>query len=200
MSDSDYPGSPVVDRVVSLVLPILADLGMELYDCEHTGGIMRVTVSKQGGFDLEDIALVTRLLSKELDQHDPVPGRYTLEVSSPGLERHLRRPAHYLGAIGSTVSVRLRTPVEGARRVHGTLVAADDDGIVVRLDDAALTEQQLRYDQIDRARTVFVWGPAPKPGGKKPGEKKPGKRTAGRVSDAGSDTDSPTTTQEAGAS
>ncbi len=202
MRESEVAGGPVVDRVVSLVLPIVRDLGIDLYDCEYTGGVVRVTISKPGGLDLDAIALVTRLLGRELEQTDPIPGRYTLEVSSPGLERQLRRPDHYAGAIGSVVSVRLTAPVDGARRYQGTLVASDDHGIVVRLDDAALTDQRLAYDQIDRAKTVFVWGPAPKPG--KPasprGAAPPAGRSAKRRPAPAASSPIETSTQEAGAS
>ena len=73
----------VSDRVRDLVAPMCTDLGLELYDVEHAAGKVRVTVDKPGGVDLEALAVVTRLLSRELDEPDPVPGRYQLEVSSP---------------------------------------------------------------------------------------------------------------------
>ena len=76
----------VSDRVRDLVAPICTDLGLELYDVEHTGGKVRVTVERPGGVDLEALSIATRLISRELDERDPVPGRYQLEVSSPGLE------------------------------------------------------------------------------------------------------------------
>jgi len=193
VAESDYAGGAMAEQVAALVLPILADLGLELYDCEHAGGIVRVTVSRPAhaadqGLDLDVIALVTRLLSRELDHADPFPGRYTLEVTSPGLERVLRRPSHYHSAIGQLIAVRLVAPVDGTRRLQGTLVAADEHGIRLRLEDVALTEHRLGYGQIERARTVFVWGPTPKPG--KPAGKRPAARAA---------TPDPTT-QEAGAS
>jgi ribosome maturation factor RimP len=119
------------------------------------------------------LALVTRLLSRELDEHDPVPGRYTLEVSSPGLERNLRRVDHYQAAIGAKVAIRLTHAIDGVRRFQGTLVAADDDSIRVRADDDQLTETTARYRDIERARTVFEWGPTPKPGTAKRSPKSP---------------------------
>ena len=68
---------------------------------------------------------------EELDVHDPIPGQYTLEVSSPGLERPLRTPAHFLRAVGQQVAVRTHPGVEGERRVTGLLTSADDSGIVI---------------------------------------------------------------------
>jgi len=155
------------ERVQEIVGPVLRDLGLALYDVEHGGGTLKVTIDREGGVDLEAIAQATRLVSRELDRTDPLPGAYTLEVTSPGLERALRRPAHFRGAVGTVVSVRTHGGVEGERRVQGTLVEADDDGIVVRAGSTEAT-RRLRYDEIERARTVFEWGPAPKPGGRRP--------------------------------
>ena len=161
--------NPVVDRVRALVSPITDDLGLDLYDVEQRGGVLRVTVdtpARSGsGITLDTIALVTRLVSRELDHDDPVPGRYTLEVTSPGVERSLRTPDHFRREVGKVVHVRLVDVPGEERRVEGLLAAADELGIVVRTgDDPDGAERAIRYDQIDRARTVFVWGPAPKPG------------------------------------
>jgi ribosome maturation factor RimP len=158
----------VVERVRAVVSPLLADLGLEVYDVEHAGGTLRITVDREGGVDLDTIALATRIVSRELDHTDPMPGRYTLEVTSPGLERNLRTPAHFERAVGTVVNVRTHPDVEGERRVRGELVVADDDGVTVRQDDGV--ERRLRYDEIERARTVFEWGPTPRPA--KPGSQK----------------------------
>ena len=152
------------ERVRELVEPVVTGAGYSLYDVEHTGGAVRVLVDREGGVGLDELAELTRRVSRLLDEDDPIPGRYTLEVSSPGLERPLRTAAHFAGAVGSEVTVKTLPGVEGERRVRGTLVAADDDGFTVRPtegDDAA--ERTLRYDEVERARTVFEWGPAPKP-------------------------------------
>jgi ribosome maturation factor RimP len=160
----------IVERVNHLVEPICADLGVELVDVEHAGGVLRVTVDSEGGVDIDRISLITRELSRALDHDDPIPGRYTLEVSSPGLERPLRRPSHFARASGQRIKVKTKPHVEGERRFEGVLAAVGDDGIEVRGDDG--TTRALRYDDIERANTVFAWGPGPKPG------KKPGKATA----------------------
>jgi ribosome maturation factor RimP len=149
----------LVERIRALVAPLLADLGLELYDLEHAGGVLRLTVERPGGVDLEAIALATRVVSRELDHADPIPGRYTLEVTSPGLERHLRTPSHFQRAVGSVVAVRTQPGVEGERRVNGTLAAADDEGITVTERDSG-EARRLRYAEVERARTVFEWGSA----------------------------------------
>ena len=171
-------------RVRALVEPIISDLKLDLYDLEFRGGTLRVTIDtpagSPGGIDLEAIALATRLIGREFDHHDPLPGHYTLEVTSPGLERTLRTPAHYQREIGKTIAVRLRDTVNVGRRVQGVLTAADDKSATIRLetpDAEGLDERVVAFDQIDRARTVFVWGPAPKPGAK-PAAAKPKKAAA----------------------
>jgi ribosome maturation factor RimP len=147
----------IVERVREIVEPLLARQSLTVYDVEHSGSSLRITIEGPGGVDLEAIARSTKLISLALDEHDPIPGKYTLEVSSPGLERSLRTPAHFTGAAGLTVSVKTVAGFDGPRRVKGTLTAADESGI--QIDDLT-----LRYDDIEKARTVFEWGPAPKPG------------------------------------
>ena len=166
-----------VDRVREIVEPLLARHSLELYDVEHSGSQLRVLIDRPAGsdlgpLDLDLIADITRLVSLALDEHDPMPGRYTLEVSSPGLERPLRTADHYRRAVGETITLKL-LPGADERRVRGTLADADDLGITV-------DGRHIPYDLIDKARTVFEWGPAPKPAAKpKP---KPAKQKAKKVS------------------
>ncbi|MBA2386700.1 MAG: ribosome maturation factor RimP [Acidimicrobiia bacterium] len=161
--------SPVMARVRELIVPIATDLGLDLYDLEQRGGTLRVTLDTPTGSDagitLDKLSLASRLVSKELDQHDPIPSRYTLEVTSPGVERTLRHPEHFRRETGKLVAVRL-TDVEAAdRRVQGVIVSADDTSVTLRLGEVAdAAERVVPYAQIDRARTVFEWGPQPKPG------------------------------------
>lgn len=155
-------------RVRELVEPVLAAEGLELVDAQFSSGALQIFVDRPGGIDLDAIAAVSTMVSQVLDEHDPVPGRYTLEVSSPGVERPLRRPEHFARFVGTTVNVKTRPEVAGERRVQGLLEAADDEGVVV-------AGRRLAYAEIERARTVFEWGPAPKPGAR------PGKRRAERA-------------------
>lgn len=192
---------PVVNRVLGLIQPIIDDLALDLYDLEFGGGVLKITVDtppgSPGGIDVDQLSQVTRLVSRELDHSDPIPGHYTLEVSSPGLERTLRTPRHFARETGKTVAVRLRHVVEGERRITGALVAAGPGSFTVRLESGA--ERVIAYDDVDRARTVFVWEAQPKPG-KKAGSKhtssttktpKSSPRGAGAVGMASSSTVSP---------
>ena len=177
--------TPMIQRVRELVDPIASDLDLDVYDVEQRGGTLRVTLDTrpgtQGSVDLEQLSLATRLISRELDHADPVPGRYTLEVTSPGVERSLRTPAHFQREIGKTVSVRLANVEAEQRRIEGVLVAADERTATIRVSSGRVdsgrvdeggeaVDHVVAIDSIDRARTVFVWGPQPKPG--KPGSRK----------------------------
>ena len=157
----------VVNRVRALAAPIVADLGLEIYDLEMVSGVLRLSIDTPtggpAGVTLDNIALVSRLVSRELDHNDPMPGRYTLEVTSPGLERPLRTADHFRREVNKVVSVRLREAVDGRRRLQGTLLRADEHGCVVCLEDTG-TEIAVTYDRIERAKTVFVWGSEGKPG------------------------------------
>ena len=156
----------VVQAVTALVEPILVDLGLELYDLEFTGGTLKVTIDTPAGgpagVDIDRIALVNRTLGRALDHDDVVPGRYVLEVTSPGLERTLRTPAHFRRETGKTVNVRLAAPLEGRRRVNGDLLEASDTEIAVRLAETGETVR-VPISAIERAKTVFVWAKEPKP-------------------------------------
>lgn len=149
----------VADRVRDLVLPILADRHVDLYDVEHAGGVLRVVVEREGGLDLDALSDVTRAVSRALDEADPLTGRYTLEVTSPGLERTLRTPEHFAGAVGETVKIKTAPSVDSERRIEGVLAAADSLGISVRVGEGDADVRRLTYDEVVRARTVFNWGP-----------------------------------------
>lgn len=150
----------VIARVQHLVEPLLISDDLELVDVQLENGSLQVFVDRPGGLDLEAISLLSSRISAILDEHDPIPGRYVLEVSSPGLERPLRRPEHFLRFVGTTVSVKTRPGVEGERRQKAVLEVADDDGI-------ELGGRRLSYDDIETARTIFEWGGQPKSGHKK---------------------------------
>ena len=156
---------PVLARVRDLVVPIATDLGLDVYDLEQRGGTLRITLDTPSGADagvtLDVLALASRLMSKELDQHDPIPSRYTLEVTSPGVERTLRTPAHFQREVGKVVAIRLANVEAEQRRVQGVISAADDDGVTIHTEDG---DRRISYTDIDRAKSVFEWGGRPKPG------------------------------------
>jgi ribosome maturation factor RimP len=147
-----------VERVRDVVAPILDDLGLDLYDLEHAGGVVRILVDRTDGVGLDVITTATRLVSRALDDADVIGSSYTLEVSSPGLERPLRTAEHFHRAIGSDVSLKTVPTYEGDRRIRGRLVSAEDGRVVVLGDEG--DEHAVPMAEIDKARTVFTWGPA----------------------------------------
>jgi ribosome maturation factor RimP len=136
--------------------PMLSPLGLELYDVEFSAGTLNVVVTKPGGVDLESLTKANRTISEWLDENDPIASRYTLDVSSPGLERKLRTPLHFKSALGEVVTLRELRGSEPTRRLEGTLSAANDTSVT--LDDNELGEVTIAIDAIERARTVFAWG------------------------------------------
>jgi ribosome maturation factor RimP len=167
------------DAIRDRAAPVVTPLGLGVYDVEITGSghsrAIRVVVERRdaqgdagSGVDLDLITDATRLLVPDLTGAGLLRDSDVLEVSSPGLERNLRRSEHYQAAIGERVSVKHRVEGETVRE-HGVVVAADASGFDVTLDDG--TDRRIAYDDVAACRTVFEWGPAPRPGrGSKPGK------------------------------
>ncbi|MFZ6004937.1 MAG: ribosome maturation factor RimP [Actinomycetota bacterium] len=148
------------ERVREIVAPLVDAADLQIYDLDLAGGVLQILVDRPGGADIDTISRVARSISRTLDELDPIAGAYTLEVGSPGLERPLRTPAHFAGAVGSTVKVKTRPGTEGDRRVEGTIVSSTDADVTIR--DELGADRTIAYDDIERARTTFEWGPAAK--------------------------------------
>ena len=152
-----------LEAVRAAVEPAVAALGLDVYDVEMLGGAgartLRVTVSQAGGVDLETITAVTHAVSPIVDDAATIGSAFLLEVSSPGVERALRLPAHYTSAIGEQVSVKFHTAA-GPRRVHGVLRRFDGTTCVVESDEGG--EEEIAIADVTQARTVFEWGPQPR--------------------------------------
>ncbi len=158
--------------VLALLEGPLAEAHFELVDVDCAGigtaaAAVRVFVELAqdhpvgGRIDLDGVAAATRIVDEILDLDDDViPGRYTLEVSSPGLERPLRTPAHFRRAIRSTITVKTVAGTPGERRVEGRL----DDASVDEVGGIRVGGRVIAYAEIDKARLVVSWGPPPKPG------------------------------------
>jgi ribosome maturation factor RimP len=142
--------------------PLLEARGLDLVDVELHGSELTVFVDCAGGVNLDTLGEATRAISAALDEIDPLPGRYTLAVSSPGLERRLRTPAHFARAVGEAVTVRVHAGTSDVRRVKGTLESADETGFTLVGPDLPDGSLRIAYDEIERARTIFEWGPQPK--------------------------------------
>jgi ribosome maturation factor RimP len=159
----------VTETVTDLLTPVLVSMGLDLVDVEYGGATLRVVVDEPGRVTTDRLAKANRAISVLLDEHDPIPGRYTLEVSSPGVERPLKRLEHFERAVGEDVVVKLVAGLT-PRRIKGRLDAVQGDSLAIRvaeIDGTAVQGAELRQvlmADIDKARTVFEWGPSPKPG------------------------------------
>ena len=143
------------EELKNLLEPSVEALGYELIELElKTGGrngLMRLFIDAPDGIGLDDCEAVSRQVSTVLDVEDPIPGNYNLEVSSPGLDRALTKPAHFQRFTGEDVRIKLRTPVDGRRNFRGALRAADEDSIEVEVDGQSHT---LAIAAIASARLV----------------------------------------------
>ena len=153
----------LTEQIWGLIEPYLAAEGVELDDVELLGGgkLARVVVEADQPLPLDRIASLSRGIGRLIDEEDPFPGSYTLEVTSPGLERKLRRPAQFEKAVDREVAVKTYAPIGDEKHHKGTLISADDEGIVVEVDGA---ERNMAYGDVATARTVFVWEKGAKPG------------------------------------
>ena len=155
-------------RLWGLIEPYLAAERVELDDLAVRGGggarLVRVTVDTGGGMDVEAIARLSQGLSRLLDEAEAMPGAYTLEVGSPGLERDLRRPSHFQKSLGREVVVTTRDDVAGAHRHRGLIDEVAAEGVTLLVGEE---KQRIAFDQVAQARTVFRWEKPPKPGHKR---------------------------------
>jgi ribosome maturation factor RimP len=152
-----------VTDIWTVVEPYLAAERLELDDVEllgrGQGTLLRVVVDGEG-VDVDRLADVSRGLSRLLDNETDMQTSYRLEVTSPGLERSLRRPSHYVKSIGREVVVKV---AEGDQKttIRGVIADAGDDSFTLEAEDE---RKVVDYEDVLTARTVFRWEKAPKPG------------------------------------
>jgi ribosome maturation factor RimP len=158
------------EALMRLLEPLVEALGFELLDVEYAqsgrSGVLRIFIDRpdggaggsesgadakeqDSGVTVDDCAAVSHAVSEVLEAEDPIKGRYTLEVSSPGFDRVLRKRAHFERFMGERVFVELKLPIEGRRRFVGTLRSIDESSIVVEVDGRA---HQLPLERIQKAR------------------------------------------------
>ena len=149
----------VVSRVWELATPVVVDEGLEIFDIEFRreargGWVLRLYLDKNGGPNLDELTRVSRQLSDLLDVHDVTQRSYTLEVSSPGINRLLKRPEHFNRYLGKKVRIRTREMVEGRRSYLGLLKHSTDDEIVLLQDGV---EVRIPYSLIEKANYEHEW-------------------------------------------
>ena len=139
----------VTDAVAALALPVVERAGCTLWDVEYIkeagSWFLRVYIDKEGGVSIDDCETVSRPLSDLLDEHDPIEGSYTFEVSSAGADRALKKPEHFEQFQGSEVEVRLYRPREGRKEFVGRLQNYQDGAVTLEIngDETVFTKQEI---------------------------------------------------------
>ncbi|VAW60603.1 Bacterial ribosome SSU maturation protein RimP [hydrothermal vent metagenome] len=145
-----------MNDIWSIIEPVVEGMGYEVVDIEFkphpTNGLLRVYIDKEGGIQLEDCTAVSKQISSVLDVEDPVPGQYHLEISSPGMDRPLRKIVDFERFTGETVKIKLTVPtLEGQRNFTGKLMGVQGEDVILEMDGET---HYLSLSSIDKARLV----------------------------------------------
>jgi len=152
--DEITPKAAVVSRLEELIQPLIESQGAELVDLQYGRpkrgrGILRLFVDRPGGISIEELTRISRMVGGLLEVHDVIPGSYTLEVSSPGLTRALKKPEDYQRYVGRLARVTTRAPWEG-RQVHcGIIQGLKDDQVCLKEGESVVC---IPLSEIARAR------------------------------------------------
>lgn len=152
----------ITDFVTQLLAPIINAYSFELVDVEYVkegaNWYLRVYIDKPGGITIDDCEIVSKELSKKLDETDPIKQSYLLEVSSPGIDRPLKRDSDYEKYKGEDVEIRLFKPIEGKKSYEGELIGLIEDKIVIKTDndnvikfnknEVAVTKRIVKFNNI----------------------------------------------------
>lgn len=150
--------SKIKSTVEEMIQPYLNEQGFELVDIEYvkegSSWFLRVYVDKEGGIDIDDCVMISEQLSAKLDETDPIPTVYFLEVSSPGAERPLKKPEDVAKAVGKNVYMTTYGPVNGMKEFEGKLLSFDGSELVI---EAGKKQHAVPYDKIASARLAILF-------------------------------------------
>lgn len=145
-----------IEQVQELIEPTVSALGLQLWGIEHIqqskSSLLRIYIEREEGVTIEDCEQVSRQVSALLDVEDPIAGEYTLEVSSPGVERPLFTAEQFAQYVGSVVKLKLRSPIQGRRKFKGTILKVEGNAIGLHADDL---DFDLSHPEIEKANIVF---------------------------------------------
>ena len=154
--------SKVTEVVEELAAPIFQELGLELVEVEYVkegkSWFLRIYIDKDAGVDIEDCGLVSERLSEKLDELDPIPHNYFLEVSSPGAERPLKKVKDFEKAIGKNVFIKTYEPIDGENKFEGTLVAFDGQHVTVEIKIKTRKKSiEIPFEKVASARLAVTF-------------------------------------------
>jgi ribosome maturation factor RimP len=148
----------IKNAVENMLKGFMESQHFELVDIEYvkegSNWFLRVFVDKEGGIDIEDCQRVSEFLSEQLDQNDPIPTAYFLEVSSPGAERPLKKPEDVQKAVGKHVFITTYEPVDGAKEFEGELLSFDGEELIVF---TGKKKSSIAYSKVANARLAIVF-------------------------------------------
>lgn len=154
--------SKVTDIVEELVTPIILDMDLELVDIEYVkegkNWFLRVFIDSEDGIDIEECGIVSERLGEKLDEIDPIPNNYFLEVSSPGAERPLKKVKDFEKAIGKNVNIKTYEQIEGEKQFEGKLL--DFNGETLKLEikmKTRIKEVEIPYEKVAKARLAIIF-------------------------------------------
>ena len=153
--------SIVTEQVESIIQPILDDLKFELVEIEYVkegkDRFLRISIDKEGGVDLNDCTLASEKISEAMDENDPIPEMYYLDVASPGAERPIKKDKDFHNAVTQPVFISLYAPIEGEKEWLGILQSVDDDNIVMEVKEKSKTKQiEIPRNKIAKARHAVM--------------------------------------------
>ena len=146
-------------KLTAMLRPAVEEVGKELLGVEYISAgnqsVLRLFIDHENGIDVDDCAEVSRQVGAILDVEDPIANEYSLEVSSPGVDRPLFTLAHFAAVVSEEVSVKLNVPQDGRRNFKGTLVSIDEDMINVEVDNQVFS---LLIDNVSKANLIAKFG------------------------------------------
>jgi len=144
------------EKLSLMLQPAIEVLDLELWGIEYLtkgrSALLRVYIDSDEGVTIDDCEKVSRQISAILDVEDPITGEYTLEVSSPGLDRPLFTAEQYVAYVGEVINVRLNSPIDGRRKFKGVLNSADPKTIVMTVDNQPV---EILFSQIEKANVAY---------------------------------------------
>ena len=148
--------SPLVQRLMQLVVPVVEDLDCELVEVqfrrEAPGWVLRLVIDHENGVGIDDCARISREVAHLLEVEDPIEQAYTLEVSSPGLDRPLKKEKDFLRCTGKKAKVVVKEPIDGQNRCVGVIEDVSQESVVLRTDHGTI---EIPYTRMKKARLVI---------------------------------------------
>lgn len=145
-------------EITKMVSPLIVDLGYELYDVmflkEGAEWFLRIFIDSPNGIDLDDCEKVSNRVSDLLDENDPITTSYSLEVSSCGLERHLREKTHFEKAIGKNIEIKFYKPINGEKSIVGELLKINENVIFLKVNEENV---EVNFSDMSSAKILFDW-------------------------------------------